>query len=64
MAPATEIATLPLIPGAAIEDQNSSSHTIWQDLLDIIASQDGFQRLSWGRRIEDQSTVTLLIGTP
>ena len=62
MTPCTEIATLPIVAGAAIEEEGTSTYTIWQDLLNTIASQDGYQRLYWGRRIEDQSAVSLLIG--
>lgn len=64
MTPCTEIATLPIVAGAAIEEEGTSTYTIWQDLLITIASQDGYQRLYWGRRIEDQSVVSLLVGTP
>lgn len=60
--PATEIAILPLIAGAAIEQPDTSSGRIWHDTLDTIAQQDGYQRLFWGRRIEKQSDAVLLIG--
>ena len=63
MAPATEIATLPVTGAASLEKEGSPSYTIWQELLDTIASQDGYQRTYWGRRIEDPSVVSLLIGT-
>ena len=63
MAPATEIATLSVIGAASLEKEGSPSYTIWQELLSTIASQDGYQRTYWGRRIEDQSVVSLLIGT-
>lgn len=63
MAPATEIAILPLAVGAKVEDTNSPSHAIWQSRLDTIASQGGYQRLYWGRKVEDQNVIWLLIGT-
>lgn len=62
MAPVTEIATLPLKAGSNIEDPNSSTYTVWQSALDTIASQDGFQRLYWGRKVEAPSEVAMLIG--
>ena len=63
MAPATEIATLSVKVAASLEKEGSPSYIIWQELLGTIASQDGYQRTYWGRRVEDQSLVSLLIGT-
>ncbi len=63
MAPATEIAILPLAIGAKLEDPNSPTHTIWQSCLDTIASQEGYQRLYWGRKVEAPNVLQLLIGT-
>ena len=62
MAPATEIATLPLITGATIEDPDSSAGKVWQSTLDTVSAQDGFQRAYYGREVENQSVVQLLIG--
>ena len=62
MAPATEIATLPLIAGATIEDSDSSAGKVWQSTLDTVSAQDGFQRAYYGREVENQSVVQLLIG--
>ena len=62
MAPATEIATLPLIAGATIEDPDSSAGKVWQSTLDTVSAQDGFQRAYYGREVENQSVVQLLIG--
>lgn len=59
---ATEIATLPLKAGSNIEDPNASSHGVWQSVLDTIATQDGYQRLYWGRRVEAPNEISLLIG--
>ena len=62
MAPVTEIATMPLKAGAHVEDTNSASHAVWQSILDTVSSQDGFQRLYWGRRVEAPNEITVLIG--
>lgn len=62
MAPATEIATLPLVAGATIEDPDSSAGKVWQSTLDTVSAQDGFQRAYYGREVENQSVVQLLIG--
>lgn len=62
MAPATEIATLPLDAGANLEDPQSSSSKIWQSALDTISQQDGYQRLYWGRQVENPQIMMLLVG--
>lgn len=62
MAPATEIATLPLFAGATIEDPDSPAGKVWQSTLDTVSAQDGFQRAYYGREVENQSVVQLLIG--
>ena len=62
MAPATEIATLPLASGAAIEDPNSSAGKVWQSTLDTVSQQDGFQRAYYGREVENPSVLQLFIG--
>lgn len=61
-APATEIATLPLSSGANIEDPSSAAAKVWQATLDTVSQQDGFQRAYYGREVENQSVVQLLIG--
>ncbi len=60
--PATEIAVLPLLAGATIEDPSSNAGKVWADTLSTVSQQDGFQRAYWGRRIESQSDLQLLIG--
>lgn len=62
MAPATEIATLPLAAGATIEDPNSSAGKVWQSTLDTVSAQDGYQRAYYGREVENPSVVQLLVG--
>ena len=62
MAPATEIATLPLAAGATIEDPSSPAGKVWQSTLDTVSAQEGFQKAYYGREVENQSVVQLLIG--
>lgn len=61
MAPATELATLPLASGAAIEDPDSPAGKVWQSTLDTVSQQDGFQRAYWGREVENQSVLQLFV---
>lgn len=61
MAPATEIAHFPIDATANLEDPQSPSGAIWQSTLDTISQQDGYQRLYWGRRIEDPHLITFLV---
>jgi len=60
--PATEIAVLPLKAGATVEDPSSGAGQTFQYMLDTVSRQEGFQRVFWGRRIENETDVQLLIG--
>ena len=62
MAPATELATIPLVSGATIEDPNSPAGKIWQSTLDTVSQQEGFQRSYWGREVENPSVLQLFVG--
>lgn len=64
MAPATELATIPLASGAAIEDSNSPAGKVWQSTLDTVSQQDGYQRIYYGREVENPSVLQLFIGEP
>lgn len=64
MAPATEIAVFPLNAGVNLDDPKSASGAIWQSTLDTVSQQDGYQRLYWGRQIENPQILTILIGIP
>ena len=59
---ATEIAIVSLIEDATIEDKESHSGTIWQESLATVANQTGFQKLYWGRHVENPSIVSILVG--
>ena len=63
MAPATEIATLPLVAGAQIEDPSSPAGTVWKSTIDTILAADGVQRAYWGRQVENPTVIDLLIGS-
>lgn len=58
---ATEIAVIGLVPGANIEDPNSSAGTVWQDTLTTVLDQDGAQRAYWGRQVENPSVLHLFV---
>lgn len=60
--PATEIAAMTLKAGATIEDPSSSAAQVFQHMLKTISQQEGFRRVFWGRPIENESEVQLLIG--
>ena len=62
MAQATEIAVLPLVSGAQIEDPSTPAGAVWKSTLDTIHAQTGVQRIYWGRQIENPSNLDLLIG--
>lgn len=60
--PATEIAVLPLKAGSTIEEPSSPAGQAFHYMLDTVSQQKGFQRACWGRRIESESEVQLLVG--
>ena len=53
MAPATEIAILPLKAGTNLEDATSSAGTIWQELMNTVLGQDGCQCARFGVEVEN-----------
>ena len=62
MAPTTELATIPLASGADIEDPTSPAGKVWQSTLDTVSQQDGFQKVHWGREVENPSVLNFLVG--
>lgn len=62
MVPATEIAVLPLVVGAQIEDPSTSAGEVWKSTIDTVLSQDGAQRAYWGRQVENPSVLDFLVG--
>lgn len=60
--PATEIAIMPLKAGATIEDPSSHAGQIFHSMLTNVSQQEGYQRAFWGRRIENESEVQILVG--
>ena len=61
MPPVTEIATLPMAVGFNIEDPDSEAARIWTGVLDTLQQQPGFQRLYYGRELEDPQLVQVLV---
>lgn len=58
----TEFAFIPLLAGANIEDPSTSAGTVWKECLATAEKQKGFQRLYWGRQIENPSVLEFLVG--
>jgi hypothetical protein len=63
MAEPTQILTISLPPSTPIEDRTTSPGKTWQQILELIRLSPGYQRLYWGRHIEDPDKVQLHIGT-
>lgn len=59
--PATEIAYISLKPSLDLEG-NTTEAEIWQQALSTISEQKGYQRLYWGRQLEDPDVLLLVIG--
>ena len=63
MAPATEVARFALPAGTNIDDASTPAGKVWQSTVDTVKSQPGCQRVYYGRKVEAQNSVDLLIGT-
>lgn len=61
-APTTEVAILTLKPDAPIEDVSTPAGQIFNQMLNTIKSQSGFQRQYWGRQLENPNHLVLSIG--
>jgi len=61
MAPATEVASLPMKEGQDTDDFSSASGQKFKELLDTVASQPGCQRIHYGRAVENPSMLNLFI---
>ncbi|PMD41639.1 hypothetical protein L207DRAFT_458175 [Hyaloscypha variabilis F] len=61
MAEPTQILTISLPPSTPIEDRTTSPGKTWQQILELIRLSPGYQRLYWGRHIEDPDKVQLHI---
>ncbi|KAI1614009.1 hypothetical protein EDD36DRAFT_417858 [Exophiala viscosa] len=55
MAPATEVAILPLAEGQDPEDSTSAAGQTLKACLETVSKQDGCQRVYWGKQVENQS---------
>lgn len=59
--PITEVATIPIQPGAAIEDLDLNAGKVWAATLDTVSQQEGYQRAYYGREIENSNVLQLLV---
>ncbi|ERF75337.1 hypothetical protein EPUS_00130 [Endocarpon pusillum Z07020] len=60
-APTTEIAVLTLKPDTPIEDISTPAGQIFNQMLNSIKSQSGFQRQYWGRQLENPNHLVFSI---
>lgn len=65
-----EVAYIPLKPGLDLTtttgeggDANANAAAAWQASLATIAAQSGVQSVFWGRQVERQDVVQLVVGT-
>jgi len=58
--PATEVAYISLKPDLDLGGSTTEAKT-WQEALSTIAAQKGYQRLYWGRQLEDPDVLLLVI---
>lgn len=55
----TQILYIDVDPSLNLEDENQAAGKIWAEILDLIQDSPGFQRLYWGRRLEEPEKVQL-----
>lgn len=58
----TQIIYLNIAPKELLDDKTTPSGKLWAKSLDFIEGNIGFQRLYWGRRLEEPEKVQLHIG--
>ena len=58
----TEICTLALVAGSNIGDPNSAAATVMKECCDIMAGQEGLQKLWFGTEHESPETLQLFLG--
>ena len=61
MSTVTEIATIPLKADATFEDSASAAGKVWASVVDTIAEQHGYQRLYYGREVENDKNLHLMV---
>lgn len=62
MAEATQMIILPIPTRINLYDTASTEGKAWQQILDLLKSQPGFQRLYWGRQHEIPENAQIHIG--
>jgi hypothetical protein len=62
MAEPTQMLIVSIPTSKPIEDPASQAGKIWQEILELIRSSEGYRRLYWGRQVEKSENVQLHIG--
>ena len=62
MAEPTQMLILSIPTSLSIEDPASPAGKIWNEILDIVRTSEGYKRLYWGRHVEKAENVQLHIG--
>ncbi|KAL8951333.1 MAG: hypothetical protein Q9222_002698 [Ikaeria aurantiellina] len=59
--PVTEMATIPLAAGAEVENLDSAAGKVLSDTFETLRQQEGFQRVKYGRQVENPSILQVFI---
>lgn len=59
----TQMIIFPIKATASIEDISTPDGQIWAGALDILEGSTGFQRMYWGRHVEDKGRTQLHVGS-
>ncbi|KAH8801440.1 hypothetical protein F5884DRAFT_862139 [Xylogone sp. PMI_703] len=57
----TEFLSFTVKPRIAIDVQSSRENNVWNDILSVLAQQNGVQNIHWGWRLENSDEIDLLI---
>ncbi|KXJ89046.1 hypothetical protein Micbo1qcDRAFT_206629 [Microdochium bolleyi] len=55
--PVTQILYIDIDPARDLEDESTREGRLWAEMLDLIQDSPGFERLYWGRRLEEPEKV-------
>ena len=59
----TQMILLPIKATATIENVSTPDGQLWTQILDTLEAWPGFQRLYWGRHVEEADVTELHVGT-
>lgn len=63
MSMVTQIIYLDIPPDQHLDELGTQAGNQWSEALDLVSKEPGYEKLYWGRRLEQPEKVQLHIGT-